>query len=595
MKQVRAGSKTGTGARAGLPPPLMPITKKTTGIVGFDLMTGGGLPEGRLTAVVGGPGTGKSMFAVQYLLHRHREHGESGILVSFEESADRVRTNLASLDWKVDALPGDALTIVDARLPGDAVQSGAFDLSGLLAALSARVAASGARHVVLDGLDILIGALNDEQLERQEVVRIDEWVRELGLSGIVTVKAYSASERDQRRADLVQYLTDTVILLENTLYEADLSRTLRVVKYRGSGFAANAVPIIIGSSGLEVIPSGTLRGRYPVSGERVSSGVPRLDAVLGGGFLRGTSILVTGAPGTAKTSLSASLAEATCARGEKAVFISFDESELQIVANMKSIGIDLGRHVAAGRLHMLSLLSVGHTPEECFLRISEMIRRHKPACLIVDPMSAFARTNYTFAASISESLIDLAKSHAITFMGTSLLADSNGSVESSASHVSTIADVWLHLSYVVQNGERNRALTIVKARGTQHSNQVRELSLGADGIDLVDVYVGEGQVLLGSARAEKVRQERRREMLDAVARKRRKLALSHTIAELEARLRAATRELESKRIEAELEAEAELEGDDAQKRDLEERRAIRRQSDDLPPKARRRAAKDKKR
>jgi circadian clock protein KaiC len=559
-----------------------PIRKKTTGIAGFDQITNGGLPEGRLTAVIGGPGMGKSLFGLQYLLHRLRTAGERGLFVTFEEPVDRVRSNLAGLDWDFDSVPDDQLSLIDARLPADTVQAGSFDLTGLLAGLSARKAASGASNVVFDGIDLLIGSLNDEHLERRELARIDEWIREEGMSAIVTVKEYSSSEREQKRADLIQYLTDCVVRLEGALFHATFSRTLRVMKYRGSGFAANAVPMAIGQSGVEVIPAEASRGGYPVFVERVSSGVPRLDAILGGGFIRGSSILVSGAPGTAKTSLAASLVAAACVSGRKAVFVSFDESDVQIVANMKSIGVDLARHVASGHLAMVSLRSSGNSPEECFLKVWNSVQRHGPDILVVDPLSAFSDTAYPFAHVIAENLIDLAKSKGITFLGTSLLGQGGGEIEISASHVSTIADTWLHVSYVVQNGERNRALTIVKSRGTAHSNQVRELALNGKGLDLVDVYAGEGKVLLGSARVEKQQEEMRTENLEEITYKRRKFELDHSIAGLKARAQEMIEELASKQREAELEETAEEFRIASRQTAVAQRGLIRRKADDTP-------------
>jgi circadian clock protein KaiC len=371
-----------------------------------------------------------------------------------------------------------------------------------------------------------------------------------------------------------------VIRLEGKLFDANFSRTLRVVKYRGSNFAPDAVPMAIGHSGIEVVPNQISRDNYPVFSERISSGVPRLDAILDGGFMRGSSILLSGAPGTAKTSLAASLAAAGCARGRKVAFVSFDESDVQIIANMKSIGIDLGRHVASGRLAMMSLRSNGHSPEECFLKICDLVRSHKPDILVVDPLSAFMETAYPFAAVIAESVVDLAKSKGITFLGTSLLGQAAGEVEASAIHVSTIADTWIHVSYVVQNGERNRALTIVKSRGTGHSNQVRELALTGKGIDLVDVYVGDGKVLLGSARLEKQQLETRDERLEEVQHARRKFELGRGIAELQARAQAIVQELASKRREAELDESAEKVRGVARRRAITQRGLIRRLADD---------------
>jgi circadian clock protein KaiC len=538
------------------------------------------LPAGRCTAVVGGPGAGKSIFALQNLLNRLRLDGEPGLFVSFEEPIDRVRRNLAAFDWSFDSVEADKLTLIDARLPVDTVLTGGFDLTGLLAGLSTRKAETGASNVVFDGIDILIGTLNDAQLERRELRRIDDWIQAEGLSAILTVKSYGLSERDQTRSDLIQYMTDCIVIVDATLIETCLSRTLRAVKFRGSGFAANPMPMVIGGSGIELIPAAITRDGYPTFSDRVSTGVERLDAILDGGFLRGSSILVTGAPGTAKTSLAASHVAAVCAAGKKALFVSFDESNARIVANMQSIGVDLASHLASGRLAMASLRSASQSPEECFLAIWSLVRAHKPDTLVVDPMSAFALSPYPFAEAIAEHLIDLAKSAGITFFGTSLLDQVKGELETSASHVSTIADTWLHLSYVIQNGERNRCLTIVKSRGTAHSNQVRELHLGKDGIDLIDVFAGEGSVLLGSARMEKLSNEKRSERLAEIDFRRRTLVFQREIAQLKARTKEASEELAAKITEVELEESAERVRLESKQIAIAERMRMRRQGDD---------------
>jgi circadian clock protein KaiC len=556
--------------------------KKPTFIPGFDEITEGGLPEGRMTAVVGGPGAGKSLFALQNLLNRASRAGEPGLFVTFEETIDRVQSHIAGLDWDFGPIERGEVVLIDARVPVDAVHAGAFDFAGLLAILAARKVETGAVNIVFDGIDLLMGTLNDDFLERQELARLDDWARTAGVSGVVTVKSYGASERDQRRVDLIQYISDSVVMLDAALHSTYFARTIRVVKYRGSGYVPNAIPMIIGCSGIEVVPAQISRESYPVYSERVSSGVARLDAILDGGYIRGSCILVSGAPGTAKTSIAASLTASACASGRQALFVSFDESDAQIVANMKSIGIDLEPHVASGRLVMAAMRSKGHSPEECFLRIAGLISRDAPSVLVVDPLSALGGTPYPFASAIAEALIDLAKSKGITFLSTSLLGDVAGETETSISHISTIADTWMHLSYVLQNGERNRALTIIKSRGTGHSNQVRELLLGGAGVDLADVYVGEGGVLLGTARAEKLEEEAREERLLAIRHSQREFELQRNVAALEARARTIDLELQSKLKETELENQAETVRIQSRISAAERRLRMRRKTDDAP-------------
>lgn len=533
-------------------PAATPIAKVITGIEGFDEISGGGLPRGRLTAIVGTAGAGKTVFALQTLVNRLAQLGEPCIFVTFEEPIARIRSNVASFDWPADALDEDRFYFVDARIPEDAVVTGAFDLDGLLAGLSALKDEIGARHIVFDGIDMLLSSLQDERLERQELLRLDSWIRRSALSAIITVKTFGAGDRDQIRADFLQYMTDCLIILGETVTATGSSRALRIAKYRGSGFAANPVPVVIGASGMDVIAFKGARIGYPMFTDRVSSGVGRLDALLNGGYLRGSSTLISGSPGTSKTSLGASFAAAACARGDRALLISFDESVAQIVSNMKSIGIDLAPHVDAGRLTIASFLSGGRSPEEHFIEIRNLMKRKKPDCMVMDPISALPKADYPFSAMICENLLDTAKSLGITMLCTSLLDQAVGNAELSESQISTIADTWLHVSYVARDGERNRALTIIKSRGTGHSNQVRELVLGASGIDLFDVYVAEGEVLMGSARAQKEAEAERLQVLGDIAAERQRLNLERELSEAQARVQAATLELSWKQREADL-------------------------------------------
>ena len=341
--------------------------------------------------------------------------------------------------------------------------------------------------------------------------------------------------------------------------------------------------MVIGGSGIDVIAFKGARVGYPTFGERLSSGVARLDALLNGGYLRGSSTLISGSPGTSKTSLGASFAAAACARGERALLISFDESGAQIVSNMAAIGIDLARHAEAGTLTLASFLSGGRSPEEHFVEIRNLLRSTRPNCLIIDPISAFLKADYPFSAMICENLLDAAKSEGITVLCTSLLEKSSSGTELSASQVSTIADTWLHVSYVARDGERNRAVTIIKSRGTGHSNQVRELILSESGIDLVDVYVAEGEVLMGSARAQKEAEAKRLQVLEEISTERQRLVLERQLSEARAQVQAATLELGWKQREADLLTLAEKNRLDVDRMVATERLDLRRVADDSRP------------
>ncbi|MBZ9675185.1 circadian clock protein KaiC [Mesorhizobium sp. ES1-1] len=549
-KSSRSAAPPGGGSADPIPT-AKPIVKKRTGIPGFDEITEGGLPAVGVTAIVGDPGSGKTVFALQMLVNGFRR-GEPGILVAFEEPTEQLRYNLSSFDWGFADIANDDICLIDARLPADTIQTGGFDLSGLLASLEGRIAESGATNLVFDGIDMLLGALNDEALERQEMARLGEWVRRSGVTAIITVKSYGASERDEQRTAVLQFLSDSVVRFQGSLTPDAFSRTVRIVKYRGSGFAANPVPFVIGESGIEVIGFGGIRLDYPIFSERVSTGVDRLDAKLGGGYVRASCTLVSGAPGTSKTSLGASFLNAACERGSRCLFVSFDESSSQIVSNMRSIGLDLARHVESGLLTMESFISASRSPEEHFVAIRKMIAGHRPEFMVIDPLSALLKMQLPFAEMIGERILEHAKLAGITVLCTSLLDSVTGTQELSASHVSTLADTWLHVSYVASEGERNRALTIIKSRGTAHSNQVSEMVLGPGGIDIVDVYTAEGEVLMGSARHQKQASDRRKELQMEIAGQRARFELDKDVADLKSVLQRAVQNLEWKEREVAL-------------------------------------------
>ncbi len=557
-----------------------PVAKQPTGVAGLDDITHGGLPRNRLTAIIGFPGAGKTVLALQTAINRISAADEACIFVAFEESVERILDNAAGFDWDPALLRGPKLRFVDAKVTVDAVVSGAFDLSGLLAALSALSQDIGAATVIFDGLDMLLNVMEDERLERRELSRLAEWIGGSDLSAIITVKAFDGGGRDQRRSDFLQYMTDCVIVLEGAVTQTEASRTLRVAKYRGSDFAANPVPLVIDSTGFEVVAISGARSDYPLFQERVSSGVPRLDGLINGGYLRGSSVLVSGSPGTSKTSLAASFVAAACARGEKALFVSFDEGGSQVVGNMRSIGLDLQPFVEAGQLRFEPLLSGGRSPEDHFVRIRKVMEQFRPACLVVDPLSALTKSHFPFAELICTTLLDHAKSLGVTVLCTSLLDVADGAAEASVSQVSTIADTWIHVSNVAHGGERNRALTIIKSRGTAHSNQVRELVLGGAGIDLVDAYVGEGEVLMGSARAQKEAELEARDRLREIEEQSSRLAIEREISELGQKVQVATAALEAKKREALFVGLAEMERSAARQAAAHHRLDLRRPSDE---------------
>jgi circadian clock protein KaiC len=481
-----------------------------TGIPGFDEIMDGGLPRGGVTVVLGGPGAGKTIFGMQVLSSGAREHGEPGILVGFEESADRILANTTGFSWGGERLKAHGVHVLDAQLSQSIEQGGEFDLVGLLAVLAAKAKQAGAKRVVFDGLDVLLAHLGEAALVRREVFRLRDWVHRSGLSAIVTAKADAAEARPSADYDFLQFMADCVVTLHHRVIQGTALRFVRVAKYRGAAHSANELPLTITGTGIEIAANTTIGVDYVASTERISSGIERLDAMLSGGYYRGSSVVITGAPGTARTSLAAAFAEAAAARGEHTIYVSFDESPDQIVRNVASIGIDLARYIQSGVLRVHSLRAGAESPETHVARIRSLLREARPRNLVIDPLSALTQRGYVEdSEGAALQILDLAKTAGISVVSTSLLGNSLPLTDQTPLNIATVADIWMHLSYVNQGGERNRAITIIKARGTGHSNQVRELVLTSAGVTLADVYSVGGEVLMGTLRWEKENDARR--------------------------------------------------------------------------------------
>jgi circadian clock protein KaiC len=523
--------------------------KASTGITGLDEITGGGLPRGRTTLLVGGSGSGKTILALQFLVHGAQHRCEPGIFVAFEETPSRIVANAETFGWNLPELQQDRLFFMDAQPRPDLVQSGTFDLSGMLAALGAQVADMKASRIVFDALDIVLALLPDAAAQRREIYRLHGWLLEHHLTGIVTLKAGGETAQS---FSFMQFMVDCAVILNHSVVLGVSQRNLRVQKYRGSSFDENESPFLIGRSGFEVAVTRTLgRGGAVVTDERVSSGVERLDTMLGGGYYRGASVLITGFPGTAKTTLSGAFAEAACQRGERTMFVSFDSDSNEVIRNLGSVGIRLDRFVEDGSLHMVSARTITGSAETYLVRIKTLAREHKARCLVVDPISTLSKSgNELTAHSVAERLIDWSKAEGITLVCTSLLDEMSSQSEGgSPLQISTLADTWIHLNYLVQAGERNRGMSIIKSRGTAHSNQVRELVLSDAGITVTDTYAAGGEVLMGTMRWEKESAERHANELAAVAGKLMTVKLEAEEAELEARVKSLQVELAAKQTE----------------------------------------------
>lgn len=529
-------------------------SKAPTGIIGFDEITGGGLPRHRTTLLLGGPGSGKTIFGVQFLVHGVQACKENGIFVAFEEAPQRVVANFESFGWNLTKLQPKKLFFLDVQPPPELIQSGSFDLGGMLAALGAQAEEMGARRIVFDALDVVLALLPDAATRRREIYRLHRWLLEHRLTGLITAKegGDDASSLDRQPFGFMQFMVDCAVILNHRVELGVSQRNLRVQKYRGSAFDENESPFVIGKDGFDVAISRTL-GRVDsvVTNERVTSGVARLDTMLGGGYYRGASVLITGFPGTAKTTLGGAFVQAACKRGERTMFVGFDSDGTEVIRNLTSVGIKLDAYVRSGILRMISARTITGSAETLLVRIKALAKEHKARCLVIDPVSTLSKAgNEMTAHGVAERLIDWTKADGITMVCTSLLDEMAGQLDGrSPLQISTLADTWIHLNYLVQAGERNRGMSIVKSRGTAHSNQVRELILSDEGVTLADIYTAGGEVLMGTLRWEKESAERVANEVAEVAGQLSLVRLDAEAAELEVRAKSLQTELLAKQVE----------------------------------------------
>lgn len=526
-----------------------PLSKAATGIDGFDEISLGGLPHNRTTLVMGGPGTGKSVFALQTLVGAARKRKQPGIFVAFEENIAAIFANAAAFDWGLPSLTRKRLFFMNAQLSPAFVAAGDFDLGGMLAMLEAKQIEIGAQWVVFDGIDVLLSLLRTPRARMREIYRLREWLSRRELTAIVTTKVDgNDTNADTTNYGFMQFMVDCVVRFERRIEEGIPVRRLEISRYRGSSFAPGEFPLSFGPHGMAVASPGATDVPQEASTERVSTGFDELDQMLGGGLFRGSSTLITGAPGTSKTTLAGLFAEKACRRGERTLFVSFDEGGERVRRNLKSVGIHLDAHVKSGLLQIYSGRTDAVNPEEHLLRIGALMAEHQPRCMVIDPLSAVSRTGaLSSARAIGNRLIYMLRDRHITAVVTALVEGDAPQAEGTELQISTIADNWIHLSYLVCGGERNRALTIVKSRGTRHSNQVRELILSDTGLSLADVYSSGGDVLMGTLRWEKEAEERSRGLLRDMdsAHKRRELQFAE--ADTSARITALTLDLERQR------------------------------------------------
>ncbi len=480
------------------------LEKISTGIEGFDDITGGGLPLRCTTLFMGGPGCGKTVLALQVLVSAATRYATPGIFVAFEENSRRIFANAGTFGWTLPAMEMQQISFVDACIRADVVKAGAFDITGLLAGLEAKAQETGAKLIVFDAIDVLLSLLDDPAAERRELYRIHEWLTRHELTGIITTKIEDNLPGASQRYGFMPFMADCAVLLTQRVTDRVAVRAIRVLKYRGSPHVLNEVPFMIGPNGVEVGSSNGVHPEPQPFDERVSTGVARLDEMLGGGFYRGTNALITGSSGSGKSTLAGAFIHAACSRGERALFISFDENSRDIVRDLGTISIDLSSYLDSGLLRMEAIRTEAASSEEHYMRIKRILAEQQPRCVAIDPLSALARVGGGLAArAVAERIIYLCRNAGITVLFTSLLEGVDPHLETTTLHVSTISDSWIQISYELLDGERNRALSIVKSRGSKHSNQMRELIFGDEGITLADPYTAGGEVLMGTLRREK--------------------------------------------------------------------------------------------
>jgi circadian clock protein KaiC len=481
--------------------PAVLLPKCPTGIQGLDEITGGGLPRGRPTLVCGGAGCGKTLLAAEFLVRGATQFGEPGVLMAFEETEKELKANVASLGFDLDGLVRRKKIIVDyVHIERSEVQeSGEYDLEGLFVRLNHAIDSIGAKRVVLDTLEVLFASLPNEAILRSELRRLFRWLKDKGVTAVITAER---GRESLTRHGLEEYVSDCVILLDHRVNDQIATRHLRVVKYRGALHGTNEFPFLIGDEGISVLPITSLSLNHRVSNERIATGIPRLDAMLGGkGFFRGSSILLTGTPGTGKTIISANFAQAAARRGERVLYFSFEESPHQIIRNMHSIGLRLEPLVSRGLLRFHSARPSLYGLEMHLATMFKEIATFKPHVVIVDPITSLMDSGTdSEGKGMVTRLIDFLKASQVTSLFTSLTQGGHALGQSEAA-MSSLMDSWILLQDYEGNGERNRVLYVLKARGMKHSNQIREFLISDRGIDVVDAYIGASGVLTGSARA----------------------------------------------------------------------------------------------
>ena len=465
------------------------LPKCPTGIKGFDQITEGGLPKHRTTLICGSAGSGKTLWGIDFVIKGAINYNEPGVFMSFEETEDELYNDVASLDLDLQGLVSQKkILLVHVVLQRRDIQESAFDLEGLLIRLEHAIDSIGAKRVVLDSIESLFAGLTDLGILRLEIKRLFRWLKAKQVTAIVTGEPRQGL---YTRHGLEEYISDCIIFLDNRVNEQISIRRIRVIKYRGSNHGTNEYPFVIAKNGLSVIPITAAGLDQPGTGKRVSTGIPSLDKMFkGGGFTKGSTILISGTAGTGKTSLAAAFALERCRRGERCLFLSYEESSGQLIYNMRSIGLHLERVVKKGLLQIVSTRPSFVGLEQHLLDLYKTLEGFKPQSVVIDPLtSLISEGSQREIQSMVTRMIDLLKSKGVTGFFTSLVSSTAQNFTSGEVGVSSLIDTWIVVREIEEEAgkRRIRGLYIVKSRGMGHSSDVRELLLSDDGIELVPV------------------------------------------------------------------------------------------------------------
>jgi circadian clock protein KaiC len=526
------------------------LEKTPTGITGLDDITYGGLPKGRPTLVCGSAGSGKTLLAMEFLIEGARMYGEPGVFMAFEETEEELVKNFASLGFDLDGLEAENKLVVDYVHidKSEYEETGEYDLEGLFIRLGLAIDSIGARRVALDTLEVLFSGFQNEAILRSELRRLFSWLKDKGVTAIVTGER---GESSLTKYGLEEYVADCVILLDNRMEEQIATRRLRIIKYRGSKHGTNEYPFLIEEDGISVMPITTLSLVHRVSAERLSTGIERLDTMLGGkGYYRGSSILISGTAGTGKTSFAAEFGRAACERRKRCMYFAFEESPDQIIRNMRSVGIELQPYIDAGLMQINASRPMAYGLEMHLIMMRRLIDKFEPSMVIIDPISNLTnvgtQTDVKFTLT---KLIDYLKLKNITAVCTSLVK--HESLEGlNAQGISSLIDTWINLRFFENDNERNRGVSVIKSRGMAHSNQIREYLLTDHGVEIQNVYLGpSGGLLMGSSRAS----QEAKEMAEAVAKSqntaRKKRELESKLKALDAQITALSSDFEMQKEE----------------------------------------------